>query len=86
MDLITDVGVIDCGLNGGVVCTFVNVVDWTSGGCCIPRHHKRMIILIGIYRIWIIPNPIIVGVNVGVIIPVVAEVVCVSAAVVGVGY
>ncbi len=45
-----------------------------------------MVVLVRIYGARAVPNTIVIDVNVGVIIIVVAEVVCVVAAVVGVSY
>jgi len=45
-----------------------------------------MVVLVRIYGARIVPDTIVIDVNVGVIIIVVAEVVCVVAAVVGVSY
>ncbi len=45
-----------------------------------------MIIIVRAYGVRIVPDAIVMSVDVGVIVPVVAEVVCVSIGVVDVGY
>jgi len=51
-----------------------------------PRLHQWIVIRIGIYAIRCIPNPITIGITSGIIAPVVAKVVCILTAVVGIGY
>jgi hypothetical protein len=48
--------------------------------------YQRINIVIAIYAVRVIPNSIVIGINVDVIIPVVAEVVSVCSPFVGVGY